>query len=322
MDESGHMTYGELFRQGKGVLEEAGVPEAELNARLLLEQVCGTGRSDLLAHGDRGVAAERQKAYEELIDKRRQRIPLQYLTGTQNFMGLDFLVNENVLIPRQDTEILVEEVLRNLHDGMRILDMCTGSGCILISLLHYSNDCEGVGADISEEALAVARENARKLLGAGKCPGNAEELPDAGECREDGSMAVLEKADIEDGNKTGTICFVCSDLFSNISGRFDVIVSNPPYIRRNVIGTLMPEVREHEPLQALDGGEDGLDLYRKIIEDSQAYLYGGGMLFFEIGYDQGREVSTLMEQAGFLEIQVVKDYAGLDRVVYGTRSFE
>ncbi len=316
------MIYSNLYHQGKEKLLLAGIDEAELEARLLLEYVCGTTRSDLLAHGDMAVSEEQENRYENLIGRRMTRIPLQYLTGTQEFMGLTFSVSEHVLIPRQDTEILVEEVLRNLHDGMRILDMCTGSGCILISLLHYSNDCEGVGADISEEALAVARENARKLLGAGKCQGNAEELPDDGECREDGSMAVLKETGVEDGNKTGAICFVCSDLFSNISGRFDIIVSNPPYIRRNVLGTLMPEVRKHEPLQALDGGEDGLELYRKIIEDSRAYLYGGGMLFFEIGYDQGREVSTLMEQAGFLEIQVVKDYAGLDRVVYGTRSVD
>ncbi len=316
------MIYSNLYHQGKEKLLLAGIDEAELEARLLLEYVCGTTRSDLLAHGDMAVSEEQENRYENLIGRRMTRIPLQYLTGTQEFMGLTFSVSEHVLIPRQDTEILVEEVLRNLHDGMRILDMCTGSGCILISLLHYSNDCEGVGADISEEALAVARENARKLLGAGKCQGNAEELPDDGECREDGSMAVLKETGVEDGNKTGAICFVCSDLFSNISGRFDIIVSNPPYIRRNVLGTLMPEVRKHEPLQALDGGEDGLELYRKIIEDSRAYLYGGGVLFFEIGYDQGREVSTLMEQAGFLEIQVVKDYAGLDRVVYGTRSVD
>ncbi|HBA47098.1 MAG TPA: peptide chain release factor N(5)-glutamine methyltransferase [Lachnospiraceae bacterium] len=279
------MVYSELYHRGKEKLLLAGIGEAELEARLLLEYVCKTTRSDLLAHGDREVAPDQESAYKDLIGRRMDRIPLQHLTGEQEFMGLPFSVNEHVLIPRQDTEILVEEVLRNLHDGMRILDMCTGSGCILISLLHYSNDCEGVGADISEEALAVARENARKLLGGGE------------------------------------IHFISGDLFTNISGKFDVIVSNPPYIRRNVIDTLMPEVREHEPKQALDGGEDGLDFYRRIIGESREYLFGGGMLFFEIGYDQKEAVCTLMKEAGFLEIQAVKDYAGLDRVVYGTRSF-
>lgn len=280
------MVYSELYHRGKENLLLAGIGEAELEARLLLEYVCKTTRSDLLAHGGREVAPEQENAYKELIGRRMDRIPLQHLTGEQEFMGLSFSVNEHVLIPRQDTEILVEEVLRNLHDGMRILDMCTGSGCILISLLHYSNDCEGVGADISEEALAVARENARKLL------------------------------------EGGEIYFISGDLFTNISGKFDVIVSNPPYIRRNVIDTLMPEVREHEPKQALDGGEDGLDFYRRIIGESREYLFGGGMLFFEIGYDQKEAVCTLMREAGFLEIQTVKDYAGLDRVVYGTRSFD
>lgn len=279
------MTYRELLGEGKRSLEEAGVPEAGLNARLLLERACGISSSDLLAHGDENPKAGRQKVYEELIERRSRRIPLQHLTGMQNFMGLDFLVDENVLIPRQDTEILTEEVLKNLHDGMRVLDMCVGSGCILISLLRYSNNCEGVGADISEDALAVARENAARLLG------------------DEGS---------------GIVSFVCSDLFREIDEKFDVIVSNPPYIRSGDIPGLMPEVREHEPLQALDGGEDGLLFYRRILREGTGHLWGGGMLFFEIGHDQGQEVSRLMEEAGFLEVNVVKDYAGLDRVVYGT----
>ena len=314
------MVYRDLYRRGEEELRSAGIEESELEARLLLEYVCGTGRSDLLAHGDRAVGQEQEKEYEQLIGRRRMRIPLQHLTGVQEFMGLTFSVNEHVLIPRQDTEILVEEVLRNLHDGMRILDMCTGSGCILISLLHYSNRCEGVGADISEEALAVARENARRLLRAGEDGGSTEELPAAGKYTEDGNAATLEENAGKCSCGTDGICFVSGDLFTNISGKFDLIVSNPPYIRRNVIRTLMPEVREHEPLQALDGGEDGLDLYRRIIQESRGYLFGGGMLFLEIGYDQKEAVCALMKKAGFLEIQAVKDYAGLDRVVYGTCS--
>lgn len=285
------MTYRALFEMGKRVLEEAGVPEAELNARLLLEQVCGTSRNDLLAHGDRATGAREQEAYEGLLELRSRRIPLQHLTGTQNFMGLDFLVDENVLIPRQDTEILVEEVLRHLHDGMRVLDMCTGSGCILISLLHYSNNCQGVGADISKEALAIAEKNGARLL--------------------EGKNAPV-------GDGFGGIGFVCSDLFGEIVGKFDMIVSNPPYVRTGDISGLMPEVRDHEPLQALDGGGDGLAFYRRILDGCRGHLFGGGMLFFEIGCDQGREVRLLMEEAGFLEVSVVKDYGGLDRVVYGT----
>lgn len=280
------MIYRELYERGRAGLTTAGIEEASLDARLLLEYVCHTNRNDLLVHGDHPVDEAQMQQYLACIERRMQRIPLQHITGEQVFMGLEFTVNEHVLIPRQDTEILVEEVLKELHDGMRVLDMCTGSGCILISLMHYSNGCQGVGADISEAALNVARANAVRLLGA-------------------------EKA-------ADTVTFIHSDLFENISGRFDVIVSNPPYIRSAVIPTLQPEVRDYEPMQALDGTESGLYFYERIVSESKAYLARGGRLCFEIGHDQGGEVSELMRTAGFVEIAVVKDYAGLDRVVYGT----
>lgn len=284
------MTYREIYADGKESLEEAGIEEAALDARLLLEYVCGTDRNHLLVYGDCPVEEDQKQQYQKLLRQRANRIPLQHLTGVQNFMGLEFLVNEHVLIPRQDTEILVEEVLKNLHDGMDILDLCTGSGCILISLLRYSNDCRGTGVDISPAALAVARRNAKRLI----------------------PESLLQE---EDG---GRLRFLESDLYERLDGVFDMIVSNPPYIPTGVIGTLMPEVRDHEPGIALDGSEDGLFFYRRIIEGSRAHLKRSGMLFFEIGYDQGEAVSGLMEQAGFLEVQVTKDYAGLDRVVYGT----
>lgn len=307
------MTYGELYRRGRDALEAAGVPEAELDARLLLEWVCGTDRSDLLAHGDRERSAGEQEEYERLIAGRKGRIPLQHLTGVQAFMGLEFAVDGHVLVPRQDTEVLVEEALRNLHDGMRILDMCTGSGCILISLLHYSNDCRGVGADISGEALAVARGNAERLLGASACAWMRDGTEVLDGCGADDPPCAEDRQ--------GRISFIESDLFHGIEGRFDIIVSNPPYIRSGEIPGLMPEVREHEPVLALDGGEDGLAFYRRIVEGCRAHLCGGGMLFLEIGYDQGEAVSGLLEEAGFLEVAVVKDYAGLDRVVWGTHGF-
>lgn len=289
------MTYAEIYRTGKEVLEKAGIEEASQDARLLLEYVCGTDRNYLLAHGDSPVEEEKQLAYRELADKRALRIPLQQLTGVQFFMGLEFGVNEHVLIPRQETEILVEEVLKYLHDGMRVLDMCTGSGCILISLLRYTNGCRGLGVDISPEALKVAEENAARLLSENGDPGYDPE--------------------------SEPLRFLESDLFEKVDGIFEVIVSNPPYIPSAVIETLMPEVREYEPGIALDGHGDGLFFYRKITEECKAHLAGGGMLFFEIGFDQGEAVRSLMEQQGFLEVQVIKDYAGLDRVVFGTLGF-
>jgi len=276
------MKYQECYLEGKATLQQAGIAEADLDARLLLEYICGTNRNDLLVHGDREVETEKLTAYRATIAKRSERIPLQHITGVQDFMGLEFQVNEHVLIPRQDTEILVEEVMRHMQDNSRILDMCTGSGCILISLLHYSNWCEGVGVDISLEALRVAMTNAEALL-------PEEKLP-----------VWLE-----------------SNLFEMVEGKFDIIVSNPPYIRTEVIDTLMPEVRIHEPIQALDGTEDGLFFYRRIVSEAPGYLHKEGRLYFEIGHDQAEEVSELMEKAGFSDIRVVKDYAGLDRVVCG-----
>lgn len=285
------MTYRELYEQGKDTLVKAGIEEAALDARLLLEFICHTDRNDLLVHGDREMDEDTVISYAEAVSERKCRIPLQHITGEQEFMGLTFMVNEHVLIPRQDTEILVEEVLRQLHDGMRILDMCTGSGCILLSLLHYSNHCIGVGVDISEEALGVARENAARL----GIPENAENTEGA----------------------AASVRWICSDLFEKVQGTFEVIVSNPPYIASNVIPTLMPEVRDYEPMLALDGKSDGLFFYREIIAHSMEHLAGGGMLYFEIGYDQGEAVKKLMEQDGFHQVTVIQDYAGLDRVVYG-----
>ncbi len=279
------MTYRECYEQGCRTLQAAGIEEAALDARLLLEAVCGTDRNDLLVHGEQPVSPEAEEKYLNWIRQRAEHIPLQQLTGEQDFMGLTFSVNEHVLIPRQDTEILVEEVLKELHDGMRVLDMCTGSGCILLSLLHYSNDCEGLGVDLSAEALEVAGRNVLKVL----TPEKAEHAH-----------------------------FLQSDLFEKVEGKFEIIVSNPPYIASAEVEKLMPEVRDHEPRMALDGTEDGLYFYRRIIEEAGKHLVSSGMLFFEIGYDQGQAVSELMRTEGYCEVQVVQDYAGLDRVVLGT----
>lgn len=290
--------YRQVYEWGVERLKAAGVSEAELDARLLLEDVCKTDRNTLLAHGDRPVSEEEYESYVNHITRRKKRIPLQYITGYQEFMGLEFAVNEHVLIPRQDTEILVEEALLHLHDGMRILDMCTGSGCILLSLLYYSNGCTGLGIDISKEALNLARQNQDRL---------------------------------KQTKKEINAFFVQSDLFEQLGEnkkdgkaetteyplQFEMIVSNPPYIESAVLDTLMPEVKEHEPFLALDGGEDGLFFYRKIIGQAGGYLAGGGELLLEIGYDQGAAVKAMMETAGFAEVEIVKDFAGLDRVVRG-----
>lgn len=276
------MTYRECYEQGRKLLMEAGIPEAELDARLLLEEICGTNRNDLLVHGERPVEEEQYQRYLEWICRREKREPLQHIIGKQEFMGLEFRVSNKVLIPRQDTEILVEEVLKELGSGMRILDMCTGSGCILLSLLYYSNDCTGVGVDISAQALEVAGHNGE---------------------------ALSQQRDLD-----YEFCF--SDLFQEVDGLFDVIVSNPPYIPTEVLGTLMPEVRDYEPMLALDGTDDGLFFYRQLAQQSPNYLCRGGRLYLEIGHDQAVAVSDLLEAAGFVEIQVVQDYAGLDRVVH------
>lgn len=281
------MKYRELYNYGKNLLTKAKVPDAKIDAGLLLEYVCKTDRNALFLKPDMEVGVEEEKRYLDFIAQRKQHIPLQYLTKEQDFMGLTFEVNENVLIPRQDTECLVEIVLKHLHDGMHILDMCTGSGCILISLMHYSNDCHGLGVDLSEKALQVARRNAEKLA----------------------SNEVSETADIR---------FIQSDLFEKIKGKYDVIVSNPPYIKTEVIDTLMPEVKEFEPMMALDGMADGLFFYRKIVSEAKRYFNRGGQLFFEIGYDQGQEVSELMKKSGYVDVVIAQDLAGLDRVVYGT----
>lgn len=302
------LKYREVYQWGTERLKEAGVSEAELDARLLLEAVCRTDRNTLLVHGDREVSPEEYNSYVNYISQREMHVPLQYITGVQEFMGLEFEVNENVLIPRQDTEILVEEVMRYLHDGMKILDMCTGSGCILLSLLYYSNDCMGLGVDVSQDALDVAVRNLEKLKA---IKGEIDADFIQGDLFEGLEKKHYADKDFEEAGSER------DDLNKDRELRFDIIVSNPPYIKSSVIDTLMPEVKEHEPVSALDGRDDGLYFYRGITEQAGDYLSGGGRLFFEIGFDQGEAVKGIMEAAGYKQVEIVKDYAGLDRVVHG-----
>lgn len=270
-----------LLAEGIACLEQHGVEEARQDAWLLLEEVCGISRSYYFAHSEETVSQEKARAYRKMLEKRAKRIPLQQITGKAWFYGLEFQVNEHVLIPRQDTEILVEEALKRIQGPVRLLDLCTGSGCILLAILANSGQVEGTGADISAEALETAEKNAENL----KLPAS----------------------------------FIQSDLFENIEEKFGMIVSNPPYIRSDVIPTLAPEVKEHEPYLALDGKEDGLYFYRKIVRESSSHLLPGGWLCFEIGFDQGEDVRLLLAVEGFEKIEVIKDLAGLDRVVLGQK---
>ena len=294
------MTRREAYDYGVEQLEAEGIENAECDIRILLEDLCGVDREELFIGPDKVISRRETEIFMNAVTRRMGHYPVQYITGKQDFMGLTFTVSPDVLIPRQDTEILVEEVLKELNDGSRILDMCTGSGCILLSLLYYSNDCEGVGVDVSEDALKVARDNVGRLI--------LDETFDL--LFKTGGMGKkhLDEERIE---------FIESNLFNDVRGKFDIIVSNPPYIRSDVIPTLMEEVRDYEPILALDGKEDGLFFYREIIKKSPEYLNCGGKLFFEIGYDQADEVKKLMEEAGFKDIEVVQDYAHLDRVVWG-----
>ncbi len=283
-----NLTYRELYNEGNSALSMAleEEREAQLDARLLLEHVCGTSLQTLLLDGERAVTDNEAELYRRLLKRRCSREPLAYILGKWDFMGLEFGVSSDVLIPEQDTENLVEEVMREVCDGDRILDLCTGSGCILLSLLNYSNGSTGVGTDLSEGAIAVAKENALKLGLSERCDWKAGDLFEA----------------VDPGEK------------------FDIIVSNPPYIRSETIGELAPEVRIHEPRMALDGGDDGLYFYKRIILEAADYLRTGGMLFLEIGYDQAEQVGALMKDAGYYEVRTIKDYGGNDRIVCGIKS--
>ena len=273
------MTYREAVEFGTKCLTDAGVPDAALDAWYLLQMVCKIERSYYYVHGEEDITQDAQKEYEIAVQKRAEHIPLQYIIGEQEFMGLRFKVNSNVLIPRQDTETLVEQVLKIVKPGMKVLDLCTGSGCVLISVLKNAPELTGMGSDISKTALLVAKENAK-----------------------------LHEVDAE---------WVRSDLFDNITETFDVIMANPPYIPTGEILSLMPEVRDFEPHQALDGLEDGLYFYRKIIAGSVEYLNEDGILCLEIGCEQASAVTEMMKHFGFKDITVVQDLAGLDRVVRG-----
>ena len=290
-------TFHELLTEGTQLLVSAGIEEARLDAWLLMEYTADISRAWYYAHPESEVNEEIVSEYLSLCQKRAEHIPLQHLTHQACFMGYDFYVDERVLVPRQDTEVLVEEALHQLRNirNPRILDMCTGSGCLLLSLLMELPDAIGTGVDISAAALAVAERNRKNL-----------ELE---------KRAVLVQSDTFSG-----------DYFQknsgNISLEYDMLISNPPYIPTADIQQLMDEVRFHDPVLALDGREDGLYFYRRITEQAGSYLKPGGWLMYEIGCEQGADVSAIMRQNGFVDVAVKKDLAGLDRVVIGKKQMQ
>lgn len=350
--------WADVLNYGKKILKNAGIVEADLDAWYLFEQSFGISRAqyflcarenivgstaqkiavqeqhgDLLESGNALDCAElwlkeKLSVYEHALKKRAARIPLQQIIGQQEFMGLSFFVNEHVLIPRQDTETLVELVLQEQKDkDISILDMCTGSGCIAVSLKKLGGYAHVEGADISEESLKVAKRNSEEILENNDVNNDAvssrtEQIQNCtnltnNQNKQDNS----EERMVSEASKLSQagVTFRHSDMFSNFpeTEQFDVIVSNPPYIPSAVIEELEPEVRDHEPRGALDGTADGLYFYRILAEECAKHLTPGGHVYFEIGYDQGMAVKELLDNHGFKDTRVIQDLAGKDRVVCG-----
>ncbi|MBT9821466.1 methyltransferase [Clostridium sp. MCC328] len=350
--------WADILNYGKKILKNAGIVEADLDAWYLFEEIFGISRAQYFLCARENIAGstaqkmaaqeqtgnslesknaldcvelwlkEKLSAYENTLEKRASRIPLQQILGQQEFMGLTFFVNEHVLIPRQDTETLVELVLQEQKDkDISILDMCTGSGCIAVSLKKLGGYAHVEGADISEEALKVAKRNSEEILENNDVNNDAvnsrtEQIQNCtnltnNQNKQDNSEERMV-SEVRRVSQTG-VTFRRSDMFSSFRGteQFNVIVSNPPYIPSAVIEELEPEVRDHEPRGALDGTADGLYFYRILAEECAKHLTPGGHVYFEIGYDQGMVVKELLDNHGFKDTRVIQDLAGKDRVVCG-----
>ena len=351
--------WADVLNYGKKILKNAGIVEADLDAWYLFEQSFGISRAQYFLCARENIVGstaqkmtaqeqtgnslesknaldcvelwlkEKLSAYENALKKRVARIPLQQIIGQQEFMGLSFFVNEHVLIPRQDTETLVELVLQEQKDkDISILDMCTGSGCIAVSLKKLGGYAHVEGADISEEALKVAKRNSEEILENNDVNNDAvnsrtEQIQNCtnltnNQNKQDNSEERMV-SEVRRVSQTG-VTFRHSDMFSSFreTEQFNVIVSNPPYIPSAVIEELEPEVRDHEPRGALDGTADGLYFYRILAEECAKHLTPGGHVYFEIGYDQGMAVKELLDIHGFKDTRVIQDLAGKDRVVCGT----
>lgn len=277
------MTVKDIIIKTTAVLKDAGIESASLDCRLLLCKFLGVDKVYLITNSDREI--DDLSEFDALVKRRLNHEPMQYILNHSEFMGLDFYVDENVLIPRPDTEILVEKVISHFGEtSFEFLDIGTGSGCIPISIIANCKNARGISADISEKAIDVAKKNAE-------------------------SNGVSERLN-----------FINIDILKDFpEGKFDCIVSNPPYIESEVVETLMPDVREFEPHLALDGGADGLTFYRRIADKGYDSLKDGGLLAFEIGYNQGESVCRIMNEKGYRNTEVIKDIAGNDRVVVGTK---
>lgn len=279
------MTFFEALNQAKEKLKAAGNSEPAVDAYYLFEYVTGISQSDYYLVCNEIFTEDKLSEFNIYIEKAAAGCPVDYITGERYFYGLRFAVNENVLIPRQDTEHVVEKAVNYAADNckkeIRFLDMCTGSGCIAIAVAHTLKKLGkaycAVASDISDKAIEVAKINA--------------------------------------ADNNTDITFIQSDMFENITGQYDLIISNPPYITGNDMKTLDEKVIKHEPYGALYGGEDGLDFYRIIAEDAKKHLYEDGILVLEIGYDQGKTVPHLLAEKGYADIKVHRDYADKPRVV-------
>ncbi len=285
----------EALKKATAVLECAAVSTPLLDAQVLLCHVLQVDRLYLYAHSDRLLVQGEERRYFELIEKRAEGMPVQYLVQNQEFMGLDFHVEEGILIPRADTEVLVENVIQYFQERKRIsspliADLGTGSGAIAVSLASWISHAFVYAVDISEKAIEISKGNAQR-------------------------HGVSER-----------MRFLRGDLFQPLKakaleGKLDALVSNPPYIPRREIDNLQKEVAVYEPRLALDGGEDGLDFYRRIIEDAPLFLKEGGLLAFEVGYDQAQPVNQMLNEKGcFQDIEIKKDLSGIERVVTALRA--
>lgn len=316
------MTYRDMLKHGETVLQEAGVVDYNLDAWYLFEAATGLSKQLYFMEMTTEATDRIEAKYNKLLKRRTNREPLQYILGSQVFMGLDFEVNEHVLIPRQDTENLVEEVNKiteamkaerasegdadandaDKNQDIDILDMCTGSGCIIISLVAMNEGVYGTAVDLSREAISVARRNAMNNSVTDRVEFYVGDLFDG--ITEHKEQKVV---------RAGLSC----TKYGPARQTFDIIVSNPPYIPTAEIAKLMPEVGDFEPMMALDGDEDGLRFYRQIAADAPDFLKDGGYLIVEIGFDQGPDVRNIFLENNFADVRVIKDYQDNDRIVVG-----